>query len=89
MAYRLENKVFEYYYDAARFWLERRSREKNGCPFLATNLESIEGKTREEWKKQALTNVIGFHCGRCGVSAIIMTHRAIVNTILEDIKDEY
>jgi len=87
MAYKWRGLTFESFSEAANAWLEWWSIVRTGCPTMTENLILwINAKTPEEWKNMALTNIEGYHCGRCG-HFILKKHTTIVKKLLEDIKE--
>lgn len=86
MAYKWNNFSFETFAEAANAWLDWWSTKRAGCPTMAENLTIwINAVTPEEWKKDALTHIEAYHCGRCG-SFILKQHQTVVERLLEDIK---
>lgn len=86
MAYKWKDFSFESFAEAANAWLDWWSTERAGCPTMAENLTSwINATTPEEWGKEAITDIEGYHCGKCG-SFILKQHQTVVKRLLEDIE---
>ncbi len=82
--YRVEDKSFKKFYNAVDYWLLKREESNFGCDRWFYLLRTIKAEDKEEWIKEALTDVKQFHCWKCGIS-ILEKQKNLVNSIEREI----
>lgn len=83
--YRVEDKSFKKFYKSVDYWLLKKEEESNyGCDRWFSLLRTIRAENKEEWIKEALTDVKQFHCWKCGI-AILDKQKNLVNSIEREI----
>jgi hypothetical protein len=82
--YRVEDKSFKKFYNAVDYWLLKKEESNFGCDRWFYLLRTIKAEDKEEWIKEALTDVKQFHCWKCGIS-ILEKQKNLVNSIEREI----
>jgi hypothetical protein len=82
--YRVEGKSFKKFYKAVDYWLLKEEESNFGCDRWFSLLRTIKAEDKEEWIKEALTDIRQFHCWKCGI-AILEKQRNLVNSIEKEI----
>ncbi len=82
--YRVEDRSFKKFYNAVDYWLLKKEESNFGCDRWFYLLRTIKAEDKEEWIKEALTDVRQFHCWKCGIS-ILEKQKNLVNSIEREI----
>ena len=82
--YRVDGKSFKEFYKAVDYWLLKTEESNYGCDRWFSLLRTIKTEDKEEWIKEALTDVRQFHCWKCGI-AILEKQNNLVNSIKKEI----
>jgi len=82
--YRVEDKSFKKFYNAVDYWLFKKEESNYGCDRWFYLLRTIKAEDKERWIKEALTDIIQFHCWKCGIG-IFDKQKNLVNSIDREI----
>ena len=84
--YLYNSRYFNNFKDAVEVWLKTKESTSIYCESWFKRLNTIEKETKEEWCKEALTDIMQFHCQKYGVY-IIKKQNYLMYKIGMDIKE--